>query len=206
MPTDRAGLLAVYDEIAATYPDVAATIVEKFLPGFLELDTTIANIAKQATDSARTTSRASTSMVKSVNTAAEAMKSALQSLADYARGLFSSDLAIGTPEEQLTSAQSLFRETLAKAQAGNLDAINSLRSVSDTYLREGRDFFASSSGYTAIFNEVTAALLKLTNAVAPGQQPAQMVQLTEAQLREQRRSNTYLRDGSRTQRRMVSQP
>jgi hypothetical protein len=100
----------------------------------------------------------------------------------------------------------LFRETLAKAQAGNLDAINNLRSVSDTYLREGRDFFASSSGYTAIFNEVTAALLKLTNAVAPGQQPAQMVQLTEAQLREQRRSNTYLRDGSRTQRRMVSQP
>lgn len=60
--------------------------------------------------------------------------------------------------DQVTKAQQDFRDIQAKALAGDEEAQGKLIDVSQSYLDEARDYYASSEAYFAIFNEVEAAL------------------------------------------------
>lgn len=76
---------------------------------------------------------------------------------------FTYDLRIGdssvlSPQKQLEVASQQFYEVLAKAQAGDTKAQSSITSVAKTFLDEAKGYYASTTGYVNIFNQVMGAL------------------------------------------------
>jgi hypothetical protein len=87
---------------------------------------------------------------------------AIQSLMGFVDSLFL-DPALTTlnPLQQLAEAQAQFDELFSLAQAGDVDAINALPALVNTLLGLGRDVFASSPDYTALFDSLTSQLSSL---------------------------------------------
>lgn len=84
---------------------------------------------------------------------------AIQNIRGFVDGLFLDEtLSILNPQQQLAEARSQFEELLARAQGGDVDAMNALPALAQTLLGFGRDVFASGEGYTELFNFVTSAL------------------------------------------------
>ena len=81
-----------------------------------------------------------------------------RSLKAASQDLLLSDLSPLTNRERLGVAKNSFEETFAKAMEGDEEALKSLNSVSEEYLKESRVFYASSAQYTSIFNGVRQAL------------------------------------------------
>lgn len=87
-----------------------------------------------------------------------------QSLQAYTSSLRTGDMTILSPTEQLEAARSEFQSlasvvtNTSLSQEVRLKAAEQLQSAADTYLREGRDYYASSEGYKEIFDEVMQAL------------------------------------------------
>lgn len=76
---------------------------------------------------------------------------------------FTYDLRIGessilSPQQQLGVASQQFYEVLAKAKEGDTKAQSNLTSVAKTLLDEAKGFYASTTGYVDIFNQVMGAL------------------------------------------------
>lgn len=76
---------------------------------------------------------------------------------------FTYDLRIGdssvlSPQQQLEVASQQFYEVLAKANAGDTKAQSSITSVAKTFLDEAKGYYASTTGYVNIFNQVMGAL------------------------------------------------
>jgi len=76
---------------------------------------------------------------------------------------FTYDLRIGdssvlSPQQQLEVASQQFYEVLAKANAGDTKAQSSITSVAKTFLDEAKGYYASTTGYVDIFNQVMDAL------------------------------------------------
>lgn len=66
-----------------------------------------------------------------------------------------------TPEQQLAEAQSQFAALLAAAQGGDADALAQLPGMAQTVLELARSFWSSSDEYSAIFDNIRAALQDL---------------------------------------------
>jgi hypothetical protein len=82
----------------------------------------------------------------------------LKDLKEYTDSLLLSDLSPLGPAQRFLEAQSRYTETLAKAQAGDVDALGQLRGVEDQYLRESSGFFGiSSADYQRIFEGIMSA-------------------------------------------------
>lgn len=81
----------------------------------------------------------------------------------YLEGLKTGPSSILSPQQQLAAAQSNFQAQLAKANAGDRDALSGITQVAQTLLDQAKSFYASSSGYTDIYNQVTAALQGVAN-------------------------------------------
>ena len=64
--------------------------------------------------------------------------------------------------QRLAEAARQYQELLARAQAGDATAGDQITQAADAYLQEARSYYASSGAYTAIFDQVRAALEGLT--------------------------------------------
>ena len=93
--------------------------------------------------------------------AAERLADLGANLRDYVAGLKIGDMSPLTLGQRLAEAGSQYAEMLARAQAGDTDAMAGLQGMADSYLRLARDYYASSDQYTQIFNSVTGGLDEL---------------------------------------------
>jgi phage-related minor tail protein len=91
---------------------------------------------------------------------------AQKKILDYADGLLTSDLSPLSGVDKFNAAQSAFQTMLAKAQGGDRDALGGITGAADSYLREAKNMYASTSSYGSIFDQVQAALRAL--AAQPG--------------------------------------
>lgn len=89
---------------------------------------------------------------------AEQFKGIAEGLRRTVGDLRFSDLSPLSPGDQLGAAQSEFGRVLARAQGGDLTALQQIGGVGTAYIQEARSFGASSGGTADVFNTVTAAL------------------------------------------------
>lgn len=86
----------------------------------------------------------------------------VKNITAYLQGLKTGSNSILSPQDQLAAAQSNFNAQLSLAQGGNRDALSGITNVAQTLLDQAKNFYASSGGYTTIYEQVTAALQGLT--------------------------------------------
>lgn len=91
-----------------------------------------------------------------------------QAIADYLKGLQLSDLSPLTPAQKLAEAQKQYLDELALAAKGDPTALADITKYADAYLKQARDFYASSDAYAAIFKQITDALAALAGTDAQG--------------------------------------
>lgn len=82
-------------------------------------------------------------------------------LREYVQGLKVSELSPLTLGEKLAEAASQYQSTLGKAQGGDVTALAALQGMAQTYLQLQREYSASGSDYTSVFDSVTGALTGL---------------------------------------------
>jgi hypothetical protein len=103
-------------------------------------------------------------------------KNALGGIDAFRTSLLTSDLSPLNPLGKITEAQSLFNETLKKAQAGDISAINALPGVGQSLLGLGRQYYASGSGYQDLFRGVNEGLGTVLSANSGGRDLAMVFQ------------------------------
>jgi hypothetical protein len=87
---------------------------------------------------------------------------------DYLDSLQLGSNSILSPQDQLNAAQSQFNAQLSLAQQGNTDALGSITQYASTLLDQAKGYYASSQGYTDVYNAVSDALKGLTTMPTPG--------------------------------------
>lgn len=92
-----------------------------------------------------------------------------RNLREFVDGLRAGSQSPLSPEARLAAAQSQYNSQLALAQGGNRDAANSLTKYASDLIDAARGFHASSAGFQAIFNQVTAQLSALPVQVSAEQ-------------------------------------
>lgn len=85
-------------------------------------------------------------------------KSFITSIKQFREQMKINDSSPLGPKERVDEAAKQFRDIVAKANAGDEDAMNQLTQVSQAYLDEARSYYASSEAYFAIWKEVDATL------------------------------------------------
>lgn len=85
-------------------------------------------------------------------------KDFLTSLKAFTASIKIGELSILSPEKQLGEASQQFYETLAKAKTGDTQAQADLTNLAKSLLDEAKGFYASTTGYVDIYNQVTSAL------------------------------------------------
>ncbi|WP_445488586.1 hypothetical protein [Rhodopseudomonas sp. RCAM05734] len=93
--------------------------------------------------------------------ATEKVQAFVKSLNDYLNGLKVGANSTLSPQGQLAAAQSAFSAQFALAQAGNADALGTITQYASTLLDQAKSFYASSAGYSNIYDQVTNALKTL---------------------------------------------
>lgn len=94
----------------------------------------------------------------------------LEALGDYVESLNLSNLSPLTPQQRLMEARANYEDLLARAQGGDLDALEGLQQASQEYLSELQSFTGGVGGYASIFSQVRDALAALV-ARGPLNQP-----------------------------------
>ena len=98
----------------------------------------------------------------------ESQLAAIKNITDFVDSLLlNEELSPLNPQEQLTEAQRQFDALLTAAQGGDVEALNALPGIAQTLLGFGRDVFASSEDYTALFESVTGSLSGLGVTASP---------------------------------------
>lgn len=85
-------------------------------------------------------------------------KDFLTSLKAFTNDIKISELSILSPEKQLGEVSQQFYETLAKAKTGDNRAQSDLTNLAKSLLDEAKGFYASTTGYVDVYNQVMSAL------------------------------------------------
>ncbi len=97
----------------------------------------------------------------------QALSTAFQGMADYAKSLLLGAQTVLSPTQQLSEAKSQYETLLAAAKAGDATAAGKLQGASSTYLQDAQKIFASSADYASVFAKVLADMQSF-GAQAPG--------------------------------------
>ena len=97
--------------------------------------------------------------------ASDKIQTFVKSLNDYLNGLKVGPNSTLSPQAQLSAAQTNFNAQLALARHGNEDALGTITQYATALLDQAKSFYASSAGYTAIYDLVTGALQELPGAL-----------------------------------------
>ncbi len=98
---------------------------------------------------------------------ANKLKSALQQVRDFAKGLALGGSSPLSPEARLREAQRQYQDLLSRAQGGDADAISQLSGSSQAYLDAARQYFGSGTQYANIFDGVKQAMEQIGGMSAP---------------------------------------
>lgn len=93
--------------------------------------------------------------------AAKQWNDSLLRMRDYAQSLLVSDASPLSPEARLKTAEAQYNAMLQRARGGDADAAGQLQGNAQAFLTAARDYYASGSGYGAIFNQVQSGLANL---------------------------------------------
>ena len=85
-------------------------------------------------------------------------KDFLTSLKAFTNDIKIGEMSILSPEKQLGEASQQFYEALAKAKTGDTQAQAGLTNLAKSLLDEAKGFYASTTGYVDVYNQVTSAL------------------------------------------------
>jgi hypothetical protein len=99
--------------------------------------------------------------------AANKLKSAIQQVKDYAKGLALGGSSPLSPEARLAESQRQYQDLLRRAQGGDADAISQLSGASQSYLDAARQYFGSGTQYANIFDGVKQAMEQIGAMSAP---------------------------------------
>ena len=99
--------------------------------------------------------------------AANRLAEAIKSIADYAQSMKLGASSPLSPEARMTEAQRQYQGLLAKANAGDADAMAKLAGASDAYLEAARAYYGSSTNYEDIFAGVQQAMESIGGMSAP---------------------------------------
>lgn len=86
---------------------------------------------------------------------------AMLRLREYANGLLLSDASTLSPEAKLAEAERQYNAMLQRAKGGDADAAGQLQGNAQAYLAAARDYYASGTGYAAIFDQVQSGVAGL---------------------------------------------
>lgn len=96
----------------------------------------------------------------------KANKQVLKSYNDFLDSIKTGSLSTLSPEDQLKFAQSKFDADVAAAKNGDAGAIDRVTADAQSLLDIAKSFYASTSGYTSIYQSVTDAITGLANGNA----------------------------------------
>ena len=99
--------------------------------------------------------------------AANKLKDAIKSIAEYAAGLALSQNSTLSPEARMQEAQRQYQDLLARSQGGDVEAMSKLAGASDAYLQAAKAYYGSSTNYQDIFDGVQKAMTAIGGMSAP---------------------------------------
>ena len=99
--------------------------------------------------------------------AANKLRDAIKGIADYAQSMKLGAASPLSPEQRMAEAQRQYQALLAKANAGDADAIAKLSGASDAYLEAARNYYGSGTNYEDIFQGVQRAMESIGGMSAP---------------------------------------
>ena len=100
--------------------------------------------------------------------AVDAAKAKIQSLQDLIDRLTYGDLANASPTTAFSGTRATYMATLAQARAGSAEAADRLAGTAEAYANAGRSYFASSSEYAGIVEQIKRDLQERQGAIAAG--------------------------------------
>lgn len=99
--------------------------------------------------------------------AANKLKDAIKSVADYAQSLKLGQNSTLSPEARLAEAQRQYQTLVSAAQGGDVEAMSKLAGASDAYLEAAKTYYGSSTNYQDIFDGVQRAMESIGGMSAP---------------------------------------
>jgi TP901 family phage tail tape measure protein len=90
-----------------------------------------------------------------------AAQNAIQQITEFLNSLQTGPLSTQDWQGQLNSSQQQFEDLVARAQAGDTDAMQQLTEYAQTYLQHAQDAYGNSQTYQEIFDNVTSILANL---------------------------------------------
>jgi len=92
----------------------------------------------------------------------ESMKTFAKEYKDFVESLKLGDLSTLNPTQKLAEAKTDYQDLLAKAKAGDVEAMGKLQASAQTLLEKGKSYYASGDEYTKIYDMVTGDLSGLS--------------------------------------------
>ncbi|WP_061930117.1 phage tail length tape measure family protein [Aureimonas sp. AU22] len=139
-----------FDALIKAFPQLSGVV-----KAFNGTARTAAELAQDARDAALASLDASKSQLQSVYQTILSYRDGLRS---YQSQLKLSDSSTLSQADQVKEAQRVYGETLAKANAGDKEAMGNLTGAAGDLLSKAKDYFKTSPEYVAIFNSVSASL------------------------------------------------
>ncbi len=112
----------------------------------------------KALDAARENNAAQRELLQEQLAALSAQRQFVSHVEDTLRAIKLSDISPLTPAERLQQAQIEYAKVLTQVENGDLTRGQELGGLAQTYLGEASSYYASSSSYQAIYDEVIASL------------------------------------------------
>ncbi|WP_416358230.1 hypothetical protein ACLNGM_10100 [Aureimonas phyllosphaerae] len=141
---------SAFDDLIKAFPELSGVV-----HAFTGATRTQAEAARAAQQAYSTAYEAARSQIQSVYQTVLSFRDGLRSYQDQLKVSDSSTLS---QADQVREAQRIYDETLAKANAGDKEAMNGLTGAAGDLLSKAKDYFKSSPEYVAIFESVSASL------------------------------------------------
>lgn len=120
-----------------------------------------ANFTKQFPQLAGVVTQASQDVADAVKQQQSALNSSAKTIVDYVASITAGPSSTSSPQDKFAAAQAVYFAKLALAQAGNLDAQNTVAQDFENYRQAAREMYGSSVAYQQILTTGIAQLLNL---------------------------------------------
>jgi hypothetical protein len=160
--------LARYTVLSAQYGAAKAEELVKLEAWYEQMKTALAGQAEALAALGQLFAERWQEIIDGAGGSAEELARLRQSIRDFLDSLKQSELSPLSPQQKFLEAQKDYLALLAKAQAGDTEALSKLPAAAQEYLQLAQMMYASSGQYASIYQSVVAALEALTQESGPG--------------------------------------